>query len=79
MDYKAANKANSKFKSALTRARNKKDYRKVIAVIDATAAEFARNGWPLPDNWSHVEVLRDDAERSIRYADVDPFSPTGSF
>ena len=68
MDYAAANAANRRFKSALTRAKNKRDYDKVIAVVAEFHAFFAARHWPLPDNWATFEVAKEDAEHTKRMA-----------
>ncbi len=68
MDYAAASAAARKFKSAVTRAKNKKDHDAVVAAVDDFEAYFATMGWPLPDNWATYDVAREDAVFAKRRA-----------
>lgn len=67
IDYAAVKKAWTRFKAALTRAKNSKDPDKVIAAIDAADAWFTEHKFPHPDAWPHWESLRDSALMSKRY------------
>lgn len=55
-----------RFKSALTRARNRRDHRKVIAVVDDRRAYFAERDMPLPDDWALWANAREEAEFELR-------------
>lgn len=68
IDYAAANAAARRFKSALTRATNKKDWKAVIKVADDFAAYFDSRDWARPDNWALWANAKDDAEFELRRA-----------
>lgn len=59
-DYKALNKMVRRHKSALTRAKNSGDPKRVIAACDSAFAEFDQTLWP--DNWHLWNIARSDAE-----------------
>ena len=53
-------------KSALTRAKNKKDPEAIIKVVEAAFEEWDDKFPAWPDNWRLWQNAKDDAERSIR-------------
>ena len=63
IDYKAVTAASRRFKSALTRAKNRKDHAKIIEVCDQALAEFDRVGYP--DCWHLWQVAREDARYAL--------------
>lgn len=54
--------AMKRFKSALTRAENRSDWRKVIEVADSFEHYFDERDLPLPDNWARWARAKEDAE-----------------
>lgn len=65
-DYAAMKKELPKMKAALTKAKNRKAWSTVIALCNEAFARFDQIGWP--DNWSHWQRSRDDAEFEIQRA-----------
>lgn len=63
-DYDAMKKELPKLRAALTRAKNSKDNKKVIAAVNAAFARFEVIGYP--DQWSDWQRAKDDAEFNIR-------------
>ena len=64
IDYAAVTKAWRRNKSALTKAQNKGDHRKVLEVCDRAFADMDEYGYP--DNWALFQRARDDAQWAIR-------------
>lgn len=62
-DITELNRAWRRNKSACTRAKNQKDWAKVIEVCDRAFADFDRYGWP--DDWAHFEREKRDAEWAL--------------
>lgn len=72
IDYEAVKREWPKMKSALTRAKNRKDWKKVIAVCDAALDRFNDIGYP--DDWRLFESAKRDAQWAIQRAAVDRVS-----
>lgn len=67
-DYAVARAAVTRFKSALTRAQNKKDWHAVIKVAADFEQFFDAKGWPQPDDWSRWQRAADDARHALQRA-----------
>jgi hypothetical protein len=65
-DYALVTKLYRKHKANLTRAKNRKDWAKVIEVCDAALADFERHGYP--DDWHRFKSGKYDAEYEQRRA-----------
>jgi hypothetical protein len=61
IDYALAKRLCTKHKTALTRAKNSKDPRKVIAACDAFFDDFHENDLPYPDAWRLWANAKEDA------------------
>lgn len=70
MNYKAANTAWRRFRSALTRARKRMDHAAVIRVVDEAEWHFRACDWPLPDDWALFDNAKRDALRAIEWERV---------
>lgn len=65
MDYSAAQKLVTRYRSRLTRLQNRNDHLGIIALWIAMQAEFDRLGFPLPDQWRCWERAAEDAARTL--------------
>jgi hypothetical protein len=59
----------AKLKSALTKATNSGDGRKVLAAVEHAVDRFNETMWP--DNWSSWRIALEDAASKARYQDKD--------
>jgi len=66
VQYDTCTKAFRAGKSALTRARNKKDWAKVKQVCEETLAKFDDIGL-YPDDWALFQAGQRDAEWQLRF------------
>ena len=64
-DYDRLNRMVRRHRSALTRAKNSGDPRKVIAAVDAAFAEFDEPGNIWPDSWHVWNIARLDAVMEV--------------
>ena len=64
VNYDAMKKEYPKLKAALTRAKNSKDPKKIIATVDLAFARFEEIGYP--DAWSTWENAKRDAEWELQ-------------
>jgi hypothetical protein len=62
-EYTLTNEELRKLKASLTRAKNSKDPKKVIATVNSTLARFEAVGFP--DCWQDWERAKLDAELEI--------------
>lgn len=66
INYEMVAKCWKRNKSALTRATNQKDFKKVLKVCDQAFADFDAYGWP--DDWALFQRAFEDAEWQLRRA-----------
>jgi hypothetical protein len=68
VSYATDKRRHTSQRARLTRAINKKDPRKIIAVCEEAFKVFDtyEHGWP--DDWSRWQRAKDDAETTIRFS-----------
>jgi hypothetical protein len=68
MDYSAAQKLCTRYRSRLTRLQNQKHHARIIALWEEMQADFDRQGFPLPASWSRWQRAADDARLALQRA-----------
>jgi hypothetical protein len=61
MDYSAAQKLVTRYRSRLTRLQNQQNHQGIVALWKEMESEFERLGYPLPDQWRNWERAAEDA------------------